>query len=156
LVNINAKKRPTHFALLRSARCINNFSNIEANKPCATNLQMNRVFDTQGQMYSKIENSYMSIMLLTTTLEGYLYDCTAKRQALKQAISVFGEGAARLLISQLEDKYKLRINGSPCSALYDIEAALVDIAGSSSDLIITRIHAFLCESHAKSGISNAN
>jgi hypothetical protein len=81
--------------------------------------------------------------------EGYLYDCRTKHMALNHALSVFGENAARLLISQLEDKYRLIIDGStPCSSLEDIEQALLDIAGPSSDLIIARMRAFLRSSNS--------
>ena len=97
----------------------------------------------------------MKLILLTTMLEGYLYDCTTKRQAFNQAISVFGEGAGRLLISQLEDKYKLRITSSPCSAIADIESALVDMAGPSADLIISRMHSFLRASNTKANTLSA-
>ncbi|MEO9294209.1 MAG: hypothetical protein ABI347_01250 [Nitrososphaera sp.] len=81
--------------------------------------------------------------------EGYLYDCATKRNALNYALGVFGKDASRLLISQLEDKYKLIIDGStPCSSLEEIEQALFDIAGPSSDLIIARMHAFLRSSNS--------
>lgn len=81
--------------------------------------------------------------------EGYLYDCRTKHMALNHALSVLGENAARLLISQLEDRYRRIIDGStPCSSLEDIEQAILDIAGPSSDLIIVRICAFLCSSNS--------
>lgn len=80
---------------------------------------------------------------------GYLYDCRTKHMALNHALSVFGENAARLLISQLEDRYRLIIDGStPCSSLEDIEQAILDIAGPSSDLIIVRMRAFLRSSNS--------
>lgn len=81
--------------------------------------------------------------------EGYLYNCTQKRKALKNALSAFGEDAYRLIVSQLEDKYKLIIEGEPCSAIEDIEIALRDIAGSSADLIIARMHQFLRETRVQ-------
>ena len=83
--------------------------------------------------------------------EGYLYDCKTKKEALKYALSVFGENASRLLISQLEDKYRLIVDGStPCSSLEEIEGALLDIAGPTADLIISRMHTFLRSSSASS------
>ncbi|MEW5839479.1 hypothetical protein [Nitrososphaera sp.] len=85
--------------------------------------------------------------------EGYLYDCETKRQALRHAVSAFSPDAYRLLVFHLEDRYKLIINGSPCSALEDIEAALVDIAGPSADLIISRMRAFLRDSKARTSAS---
>lgn len=75
--------------------------------------------------------------------EGYLFTCAQKREALKQALGAFGDNAFDLLVFHLEDRYKLVINGSPCSAVADIEAALTDMAGSSADLIISRMHAYL-------------
>lgn len=78
--------------------------------------------------------------------EGYVYNCEQKRQALRNALNVFGESAYRLLVFQLEERYKLVINGSPCSAVTDIESALRDIAGPSADLVIARMHEFLRES----------
>lgn len=85
--------------------------------------------------------------------EGYLYDCKTKRDALKYALSVFGENASRLLVSQLEDKYRLIIDGStPCSSLEEIEGAFLDIAGPTADLIISRMHAFLRSSGAANAI----
>lgn len=75
--------------------------------------------------------------------EGYLFTCAQKRQALKHALRVFGENTYNLLVFHLEDRYKLIINGSPCSAVADIEAALTDMAGSSADLIISRMHSYL-------------
>ncbi len=81
--------------------------------------------------------------------EGYLYNCQTKQKALKHALSIFDEDASRLLISQLEDKYKLIIDGStPCSSVEDITDALFDIAGPSADLIVSRIHSFLRASRA--------
>ena len=89
--------------------------------------------------------------------EGYLYDCKTKQNALNHALSVFGENAARLLISQLEDKYRLIVNGTtPCSSLEDIEHALFDIAGPSSDLIIARMRAFLRSSANMHGATRSN
>lgn len=87
--------------------------------------------------------------------EGHLYDCKAKRAALEYALEIFESHTSRLLISHLEDKYKLIINGStPCSSVSDIEAALLDIAGpSSADLIISRMHSHLRGSTNK--MSNA-
>lgn len=88
--------------------------------------------------------------------EGYLYDCKTKQNALNQALSVFGKEAARLLISQLEDRYGLIVKCStPCSSLEDIEHALFDIAGPSSELIIARMHAFLRSSNS-AGPANAS
>jgi hypothetical protein len=75
--------------------------------------------------------------------EGYLFTCAQKRKALNYALTAFDESAYRLVVSQLEDRYKLIIEGSPCSAVADIEAALRDMAGSSADLIISRMHAYL-------------
>jgi hypothetical protein len=82
--------------------------------------------------------------------DGYLYDCKTKRDALKYSLSIYGEDASRLLISLLEDKYKLTVNGStPCSSLEDIVHAIFDVAGLSADLIVIRMHAFLRESRSK-------
>lgn len=75
--------------------------------------------------------------------EGYLFSCAQKREALKQALGVFGNEAYNVLVFHLEDRYKLIINGSPCSAVADIESALTDMAGSSADLIISRMHSYL-------------
>lgn len=76
--------------------------------------------------------------------EGYLFDCKTKRAALKHALSIFGEDASRLFISQLEDKYKLIVDGgTPCSSVEDIDNAIMDIAGPSADLIISRMHSYL-------------
>lgn len=89
--------------------------------------------------------------------EGYLYDCKTKQVALEHALKIYGDDAARLLISQLEDKYKLIINGStPCSSISDIESALVDVAGPSADLIIARMHAFLRASSVKPSVTDAH
>jgi hypothetical protein len=89
--------------------------------------------------------------------DGYLYDCKTKQEALKYALSIYGEEASRLLISVLEDKYKLNINGNtPCSSLEDIVHALFDAAGLSADLIVIRMHAFLRESASKSRQANTN
>lgn len=75
--------------------------------------------------------------------EGYLFTCAQKRKALNYAIAAFDESAYRLVVSQLEDRYKLIIEGSPCSAVADIEEALTDMAGHSADLIISRMHTYL-------------
>lgn len=89
--------------------------------------------------------------------DGYLYDCKTKRDALKYALSVYGEEASRLLTSQLEDKYKLTINGNtPCSSLEDIVHAIFDVAGLSADLIVIRMHAFLRDSANKSKATDEN
>jgi hypothetical protein len=75
--------------------------------------------------------------------EGYLYSCSQKREALKQALAMFSQDTYRVLVFHLEDRYKLIIEGSPCSAISDIEDALNEIAGPAADLIISRIHSFL-------------
>lgn len=76
--------------------------------------------------------------------EGYLYDCKTKRDALDYALLFLDDNTSRLLISTLEEKYHLIINGStPCSAIEDIEKALFDIAGVGAELIITRLHTYL-------------
>ena len=76
-------------------------------------------------------------------MSGEPYDCTAKREALKFALSAFGSGAYRLMVFHLEDRYNVNIESSPCSELADLEDALRDMAGSSADLIIARMHSFL-------------
>lgn len=77
-------------------------------------------------------------------VKGYLYDCKTKRDALDYALEFVGETTARLLISALEDKHGLIINGStPCSAIEDIEKALYEIAGAGAEPILTRMHDFL-------------
>lgn len=84
-------------------------------------------------------------------LEGHPYSCKEKREALEKALGVFGENAYKLLVSVLEDDYKLVIDGStPCSSVEDIEKAIFDIAGSSADLIISRMNAFLRSSAGRS------
>lgn len=89
--------------------------------------------------------------------EGYLYDCKTKRIALEHALKVYGADASRLVISQLEDKYKLIISGStPCSSVADIEAAVFDLAGPSADLIIARLHAFLRAASVKPSATDAH
>lgn len=74
---------------------------------------------------------------------GDQYGCAAKRDALKFALSAFGSGAYRLMVFHLEDRYNVKIESSPCSELADLEAALHDMAGTSADLIIARMHSFL-------------
>ena len=80
-------------------------------------------------------------------LEGHPYSCKEKREALEKALSIFGENARRLLVTVLEDDYKLVIDGrnssTPCSSVEDIERALFDVTGSSAHLIISRMHTFL-------------
>lgn len=83
-----------------------------------------------------------------------LYDCKTKRKALGYALELFSEDAARLLISHLEERYHLIINGStPCSAIEDIENALHEIAGAGAEVIISRMHDYL--RHAENETGNA-
>jgi hypothetical protein len=85
---------------------------------------------------------------------GEPYDCIAKREALKFALSAFGPGAYRLMVFHLEDRYNVKIESSPCSELADLEDALRDMAGSSADLVITRMRSYLRASKVQAVHSN--
>lgn len=69
-------------------------------------------------------------------------DCKKIEEALKKAVGAFDKSAARVLLYHLEEKYRIRFE-PPCSSVEEIEAALFDIAGPASDLVVSRMRAFL-------------
>jgi hypothetical protein len=69
-------------------------------------------------------------------------NCKKIEEALKKALTTFDEPAVRVLLYHLEEKYRIRFE-PPCSSVEEIEAALSDIAGSASDLVISRMRSFL-------------
>jgi hypothetical protein len=72
-------------------------------------------------------------------------ECKKIEEAFMKAMKVFDESAVRVLVSQLEEKYNIRLGSVPCSSLAEIEAALLCIAGVGSDLetLTSRIRSFL-------------
>jgi hypothetical protein len=70
-------------------------------------------------------------------------DCKKIEQAFLKATKVFDESAVRVLMYHLEDKYHVHIGSAPCSSVEQIYAALLDIAGSAADLLISRMRSFL-------------
>lgn len=70
-------------------------------------------------------------------------ECRSIDAAFVQAMRVFDESAVRVLKFHLEEKYGIRIGTCPCSNVEEIEAALREIAGIASDLLISRMRAFL-------------
>ncbi|UVS68308.1 hypothetical protein [Nitrososphaera viennensis] len=74
-----------------------------------------------------------------------IYDagnCKKIEEALKEALSTFDKPAVRVLLYHLEEKYHIRFE-PPCSSVEEIEAALFDIAGPASDLVVSRMRSFL-------------
>ncbi|AIF82104.1 hypothetical protein NTE_00020 [Candidatus Nitrososphaera evergladensis SR1] len=69
-------------------------------------------------------------------------DCKKIEEALKKALNTFDESAVRVLFYHLAEKYRIRFE-PPCSSVEEIEAALFDIAGPASDLVISRMRSFL-------------
>lgn len=70
-------------------------------------------------------------------------DCGKIEDAFRNATKVFDEPAVPVLMYHLEERYGIRIGSAPCSSVEDIEAALLDIAGSAADLLIARMRSFL-------------
>jgi hypothetical protein len=70
-------------------------------------------------------------------------ECRRIEVAFVQAMRAFDEPAVQILKFHLEEKYGIRIGVCPCSTLEEIEAALTEIAGVASDLLISRMRAFL-------------
>jgi hypothetical protein len=70
-------------------------------------------------------------------------ECKKIEEAFLKAMKVFDDSAVRVLVSQLEEKYSVRIGSEPCSSVAEIEAALFDIAGVGADLLTSRIRSFL-------------
>lgn len=70
-------------------------------------------------------------------------DCKKIEQAFLQATKVFDDSAVRVLIFHLEEKYHVHIGCAPCSSVEEIYTALLDIAGSAADLLISRMRSNL-------------
>lgn len=70
-------------------------------------------------------------------------ECKKIEEAFMTAMKVFDQSAIMVLVSQLEERYNIRLGSAPCSTLAEIEAALFDIAGVGSDLLISRLRSFL-------------
>jgi hypothetical protein len=69
-------------------------------------------------------------------------DCKKIEEALKKALETFDAPAVRVLLYHLAEKYHVRFE-PPCSSAKEIEAALFDIAGPASDLVVSRMRSFL-------------
>lgn len=71
-----------------------------------------------------------------------VYDCTRIQGALRNAAIVMGDGVWESIEKQLQVAFHLRLD-PPCSTVGEIEKALVELLGSSADLIVVRMRAFL-------------
>ncbi|HEU4985057.1 MAG TPA: hypothetical protein VFT58_05405 [Nitrososphaera sp.] len=69
-------------------------------------------------------------------------DCKKIEDALKRTLDTFEAPAVRVLLYHLAEKYHIRFE-PPCSSVEEIEAALFDIAGPASDLVVSRMRSFL-------------
>jgi hypothetical protein len=69
-------------------------------------------------------------------------DCKKIEEALKRALETFEPPATRVLLYHLAERYHISFE-PPCSSMEEIEAALFDIAGPASDLVVSRMRSFL-------------
>ena len=69
--------------------------------------------------------------------------CIALEGALRQAISIFGEQAAEVLILALKERYNIRLGQAPCSSIEEIAKALADLSGPGADILVSRVRSFL-------------
>lgn len=69
-------------------------------------------------------------------------ECTKIQSALRNAAIVMGDGVWESIEKQLQIVYRLRLD-PPCSAVDEIEKALVDLLGTSADLIVVRMRSFM-------------
>jgi hypothetical protein len=69
--------------------------------------------------------------------------CKKLEDAFVQAMRAFDESAVRVLKFHLEERYGIKIGACPCSSIEEIEAALTEIAGVGSDILISRMRSFM-------------
>lgn len=69
-------------------------------------------------------------------------NCENIREALREETVVRGEAAWKSIALQLQTVYGIRLD-PPCSTVQDVENALVDLLGTSADLIVVRMRSFL-------------
>lgn len=71
-----------------------------------------------------------------------VHDCSDIQDALRNATIVLGEAASESIQIHLQTIYHIKLD-PPCSSAEDIEKALFDLLGTSSDLIVVRMRSFL-------------
>lgn len=70
-------------------------------------------------------------------------DCRKIEYAFRSATQIFGPAIIESLVSDLKEKYNIRIGTFPCSSVNEIEAALAEIIGTSADILVSRMRSFM-------------
>jgi hypothetical protein len=69
-------------------------------------------------------------------------DCAKIQSALHNAAVVLGDGVWESIEMQLQAVYRLRLE-PPCSTVEEMENALIDLLGTSADLMLAGMRSFM-------------